>query len=176
MNAKMNKKGSIEDSILIIILLFITALVFVFAYVINGAISSVAAPAFENVTPGSSIGFTAVDSIFENTLNYVYLAVFFGLIISLIITSFMTPTHPIFYVFAIIIFFALIIVSVVLSNTYELITSSATFTAAVSDLPIMNYIMLNLPLVAIVVGILAAIIIFSRAGNPQSGGGFAGTP
>jgi len=176
MNAKMNKKGSIEDSILIIILLFITALVFVFAYIINFAISSVAAPAFENVSAGSSIGFTTVNSIFENTLNYVYLAVFFGLIISLIVTSFMTPTHPIFYVFAIIIFIALVIVAVVLSNAYELITSSATFTAAVNDLPIMNYLMLNLPLVAIVIGVLAAIIIFSRAGNPSAGGGFTGTP
>jgi len=172
---QMNKNGSIEDSIFIIILLFITALFFLFAFILNNAISTAAAPAFENVSAGSSIGLTIVDSIFDNTINYVYLAVFFGLIISLIITSFLTPTHPIFYVFAILIFFVLVIVAVVLSNTYEMITASSTFTSAVSHLPIMNYIMLNLPLIAVVIGILAAIIIFSRAGNPQGGGGLTPT-
>jgi len=166
----MNKRGSIEDSILIVILLFITALVFVFAYVINGAISTAAIPAFENISAGSSVGFVAVNGIFDNTMNYIFLAVFFGLLISLIITSFLTPTHPIFFIFAIIIFIALVLVSVVLSNAYEAITSSATFTSAVSHMPIMDYIMLHLPLIAIVVGILAAIIIFSRAGQPGFGG------
>ena len=167
----MNKKGSIEDSILIVILLFITAIIFVFAYVINGAISSAAAPAFESVAAGSSVGLTTVDAIFDTTINYVYLAVFFGLIISLVVTSFLTPTHPIFYIFAIIIFIALMIVSVVLSNAYEMITSSSTFTSAVNHMPIMDYLMLHLPTIAIVIGVLGAIIIFSRAGqNSQFGG------
>jgi len=166
----MNRKGSIEDSVYIVILLFITALVFLFAYVINGAISSAAAPAFENVSAGSSIGFTVVNSIFDNTINYVYLAVFFGLIISLVVTSFLTPTHPIFLIFAIFVFIALMIVSVALSNAYSVITASSTFTAATSHMPIMDYIMTHLPLIAIVIGVLAAIIIFSRSGQGSFGG------
>lgn len=165
-----NKRGSIEDVVFITILLFITALVFLFAFVINSAISTGAAPAFENVSVGSSIGFTAVNGIFDNTLNYVYLAVFFGLVISLIITAFLTPTHPIFFIFAIIIFMALMIVSVVLSNIYSTITASSVFTSAVSHLPIMDYLMANLPLVAIVIGVLGAIIIFSRSGQQGMGG------
>lgn len=173
---KLNKRGSIEDSIFIVILLFITALVFIFAYVINNAISTGAAPAFENISAGSSIGFTVVDSIFEHTINYVYLAFFFGLIISLIITAFLTPTHPVFYLLSIIIFIALVLVSSIMSNMYESITSSATFTNAVHALPIMDYIMLHLPLISIVIGIIAAIIIFSRAGNAQSSGGTSMTP
>ena len=166
----MNKRGSIEDSIFVVILLFITALVFIFAYVINNAISTAAIPAFEAASAGSSVGMVAVNSIFDNTINYVYLAVFFGLIISLIVTAFLTPTHPIFYIFSIIIFMAMTLISVVLSNMYESITSSATFTSAVNHLPIMNYIMLNLPLIAIVIGVLAAIIIFSRAGSSTQSG------
>jgi len=172
---KNNKKGSIEDSIFIVVLLFITALVFLFAYVINSTISTAAIPAFENVSAGSSIGFTTVNSIFDNTINYVYLAVFFGLIISLVITSFLTPTHPIFYIFAVIIFIALMIVSVALSNMYEAITANPTFSSAVAHMPIMDYIMLHLPMIAIVIGIIAAIIVFSRAGGPQGGGGFTET-
>lgn len=166
----MNKRGSIEDTIFIVILLFITALVFLFAYVINFAISGAAAPAFENMSAGSSVGFTAVNSIFDNTLNYIYLAVFFGLVISIIVTSFLTPTHPIFFVFAIFLFIVLMIVSVALSNAYSAITASSTFSSAVSHMPIMDYIMTHLPLVAIVIGVLAAIIIFSRSGQPAFGG------
>jgi len=166
----MDKRGSIEDSVFIVILLFITALVFIFAFVINNAISSAAAPAFENASAGSSIGFTVVDGIFDNTLNYIYLAVFFGLVISLVVTAFLTPTHPIFFIFAIFVFIALMIVSVALSNMYSAITASATFTSATSHMPILDYIMTHLPLVAIVIGVLAAIIIFSRSGQPGFGG------
>lgn len=165
-----NKRGSIEDSIYIVIFLFITALVFLFAFVINNAISTTAAPAFEAVAAGSSIGMTTVDSIFDHTINYVYLAVFFGLLISLIVTAFLTPTHPIFYLFAILIFIGLMLVSVVMSNMYEAITADATFTSAVTAMPIMDYIMLHLPLIAIVIGIIAAIIVYSRAGQSQIGG------
>jgi len=173
---KMNKKGSIEDSIFIVIMLFLVAIFFLLMYVVNSAISTAAAPAFESVAAGSSIGMTTVDSIFDNTLNYVYLAVFFGLIISLAVTSFLTPTHPVFFIFAIIIFIALMIVSVALSNMYEAIsTATPAMVTATNHLPIMNYIMLNLPLISIAIGVLSAIIIYSRAGGPQMSGGTSPT-
>ena len=166
---KFNKKGSIEDSIFVIILLFIVAIFLIIMYVVSGAISAAAIPAFENVSAGSSVGMVSVNNIFDNTMNYVYLAIFFGLIISLVVTSFLTPTHPIFFIFAILIFIGLMIASVALSNIYEAMTSSATFTAAVAHMPIMDYIMLHLPLIAIVIGVLSAIIIYSRAGSPSGG-------
>jgi len=166
----MNKKGSMEDSIFIIVLLFFTAIFFLFVYILNSAISTAAIPAFENVSAGSSVGMVTVNSIMDNTLNYIYLAVFFGLIISLMITAFLTPTHPIFFVFAIIIFIAMMIVSVALSNAYSAITAVPTFSTAVSHLPIIDFLMTNLPLVSIVIGVLGAIIIFSRSGTAGFGG------
>jgi len=169
------KKASIEDSIFIVILLFFAAILFIFAFMINSAISSSAIPAFESISPGISAPFTTVNNIFNNTIDYVYLALFFGLVIPLIITSFLTPTHPVFYVLAIIIFIVLVFVSVVLSNAYEAIASLPVFNSAVSHMPILNYLMSNLPLISIIIGVIAAIIIFSRAGEAGGQGGFAQT-
>jgi len=175
----MNKKGTV-DAILIVLMLFVTAVVFLFAYVIQSNIDTAMSPALENVTSGSSVGITTVTSIFQNTLDYLFLAVFFGLIIGLLITSFFTPTHPVFFVFDIILFIGLVFTAVTISNTYESLTTSSggLFTSAVNDLPIMDYIMLHLPYIALLIGVLAAIIVYSRIGNMGGGiaGGMSATP
>jgi len=164
-----NKGGSIEDVFLIVCLLFLTAVVFIFAYVIQGKIDTAMSPVFEAEAPGSSIGITTVTSIFDNSLNYIYLAAFFGLLIATCIMAFMTPTHPIFYVLAVLMFMGLMVVSVIISNVWgEISTANADLTAATAVLTIPDYIMSNLPLIAIAIGVLIAIILFSRTGGSEA--------
>ena len=167
---KMNKKGAIEDVVLIAILLFVTAIVFLFAFFLQDTIASNISPAFENITANSSIGITAVTGIFHNTLNYVYLAAFMALLIALCITAFMTPTHPIFYVFSVIIFIALMIVSVIMSNVYESVSGITELATAKATLTIPDYIMGHLPLISIAIGVLLAVILFSRSQQGGAGG------
>ena len=164
-----NKKGSIEDVFLIVCLLFLTAVVFIFVFVIQDKIDGAMSPALESVATGSSIGITSVSAIFDNTLNYVYLAAFFALLIATCIMAYMTPMHPVFYVLAVIMFMGLMVVSVVIANVWGEITgANADLASAATTLSIPDYLMSNLPLVSIVIGIIVAIILFSRSGSGET--------
>jgi len=166
-----DKRGS-EDVFLVVIFLFIAAVFLLFAFYLNSQITATASPVFESLVSGSSAPMTAVSSIFTGTINYVFLALFFGLLVSLLITSFMTPTHPVFFILSIILFIGLIVVSVILSNSYETIANLPQFATADSVLSIPHFIMGHLPMISLAVGILAAIIIYSRS-NMGFGGGTA---
>lgn len=165
-----NKKGSIQDVFLIAIMLFIFAVFFVFVFIIQSKIDTAMSPAFENVSVGSSIGITTISTVFSTGLNFMYLSIFFALLIGTLIMAYMTPTNPIFYLLAIILFIGLMIVSVVLSNTWQTIAGANTDTVdAVSHLSFANYLLNNLPIVMLVVGLLIAIVLFAR--NNSSPGG-----
>jgi hypothetical protein len=155
-------------------MLLVFAIFFVVIMIVQDKINTAASPAFENVSAGSSIGITTVSSIFNNTLNYMYLAVFFALIIGTFIMAYMTPTHPIFYLLAIILFIGLMLVSVVISNTWQVFsTANADIVTQVGHLSFADYILKNLPLVSIVIGVLVAIVLFARSNNQGNiGGGF----
>jgi len=157
-----SKKGMV-DTFFVIIMLFVLAIFMLFAFKINSELSDTLSPVFENVSSGSSVGLTAVDNLFDNTMNFVFLAVFFVLIIGLLVTSFLTPTHPIFYILAIVLFIGLVSVSAIISNIYVDIEAVPQLADAVAEMTFAHYIMGHLPLIAVAVGVLGAIIIFSRS-------------
>ena len=61
------------------------------------------------------------------------------------------------------------IASVVLSNVYESITAVPAFSAAAAHLAIPNFLIGHLPLITAVIGVLLAIIIYSRSGFGAGG-------
>ena len=168
----MDKKGSVQDVFLIIIMLLVFAIFFVIMMIVQSHIDAAASPAFENVSAGSSIGITTVSSIFNNSLNYMYLAVFFALIIGTLIMAYMTPTHPIFYLLAIILFVGLMIISVVISNTWQSFANASPeiYNTVTGHLTFADYILNNLPIVSLVIGVLVAIVLFARSGSGNTGG------
>lgn len=160
----MNKKGAIEDIVLIMVTLFGLAIVLLIGVYLANTFNTTVSPVFGNQSVNSTIGFQKVNDIANSTFNYIYLIVFMLFLILLIITAFMTPTHPIFFVLFIILFLFMILASVILSNVYDSISGTAIFATAVTKLPIQDLIMSNLPLVTAIVGVVLAIIIFSRSG------------
>ena len=168
-NLIKGKKGAIEDIILIIVTMFTLAIVMLVGIWLSNTFNSSIAPTFYNMSNISTVGFTSVNNIANNMFNYMYLAVFFVFVILLVISAFMTPTHPIFFAFSIILFIVLMIASVVLSNVYESITAVPAFSAAAAHLAIPNFLIGHLPLITAVIGVLLAIIIYSRSGFGAGG-------
>lgn len=166
----MNKKGAIEDVLFIVISLFTLAIVLLIGVWLANTFNTSVAPTFGNLSANSTIGFTKVNEIANNTFNYIYLIVFFLFLILLIISSFMTPTHPIFFIFSIVLFVGLLIASVIMSNLYESLSAVPAFATAASRLTIPAYIMANLPLITAAIGVLLSIIIYSRTSNPYGEG------
>jgi len=166
------KRGSMFDVAFIMISLFVGALFLLFILYMTTNLFGAMTPAFENITVGSSAPLTTLTTTFNNSMNFMYLALFFGLLMGLMITAYLTPTHPIFFPVAIIMLIGLVVVGALISNTYNTIASTQVLASTSSTLNIIGYIMGNLPIIVTVIGIIAMIILFSRS---SFGGGFAQT-
>jgi hypothetical protein len=107
-----------------------------------------------------------------NRMDYVYFAIFIGIVLSIMITGWFTGGHPIFMF----IYFIFIVITVVLSmffsNIYVDVTAMPAFSAVnvESAFPLMNTIMLQLPIIMSIIGIIGMVVMFAKPGIEGSGG------
>ena len=80
-------------------------------------------------------------------------------------TSWFTPSHPIFFPFFVILLIVAVLVAVPLSNAYEQLANEAVLQSTSLQQVAINFIMGNLPLVALVLGVLVMIISFAKPTN-----------
>ncbi len=180
----MNKKGqnlmdgSMLDVIIWVIMAFvITMLLGIWFYgtgVMTDALIAIDAPVGNGSTNVSNI---AIDT-FGNVQTGLGLlkVIAFVLIFSMIITSvimsvFVTRMHPVMF-FAYFAFIMLaVVLSVPISNEYEVLIQNNVFGQTLQDFKGSTFILLNLPAITVVVGFLG--LIFSMVGiirDRQSGG------
>jgi hypothetical protein len=167
----LQKKGSILD----IAFLLVFALGFAIFILIAGYIF----PQITNeIKTNSPIGdnnnsvqaLNATDNI---TLRFdtIFLMIFAGLSIAIFITSFFIDSSPILIPVYIIALGLLMIFAVVAENIYEDFSQVSTFSSIAALHPITNYIMSNLVMSAIAVGVLSMVLIFAKP-KGYSGGSY----
>ena len=86
------------------------------------------------------------------------------MLIGLMITSFMIPTHPIFVVVNVIGIFVLVFIGMILTNSYgEIVAGQDSMLSATADsYPKINFLMSILPYIAAVAVFLSSIIMYAR--------------
>ena len=114
--------------------------------------------------------FDATANTAENTFSALWYIMFAGLLLGLLITAWNMPTHPIYVPIFIILLVAAVIVGVALSNVYEELYDVAEFSDAADTQTSISFIMVNLPYIALVVGIIALVVTFAK---PKDAGGQA---
>lgn len=172
----MNKRGEIFDIILFIVLAFVTVMVLgMFLYGFNTMSSHLTG--ITSQLPGNkTIGSVAQDTIGNvnnglDTLKIVAFAIIFGMILTIILGNFLIDVHPAFFVAYLMIAVGAVIVSVPVANTYEELTTSATFGATLSGFTATNYIILNLPVWVTIIGFIGAIFMFIGIVRDREAGG-----
>ena len=83
-----------------------------------------------------------------------------GLMFSIFLTSYLVKVRPIFFVPYILLVIIAIVVSVPMSNTYEVIINNPTLASTYSGFIGGNFIWLNLPIWVTVIGFGAGLIMF----------------
>lgn len=167
-----NKKGIVEV-ITTIVLLFIVAVGFIAVIFTGLKINESLGPKLAELQ-GSNESFIPMNETITKTINaadYLFLALVVLLFISIIITSFLFFSHPVFLVVYIILSIGALIVSVPISNAYEKVSQIGVFNESVSHLPIVDYILLHLPLFTLGIIIISLIVIYAKS---QSGSAFGG--
>ena len=160
---KKNKNASIQDLFLLMIFMigfgiFIIILAYVIPQITDGMRNSEM-----NDSAAIRAAFLETDKIATTNLDSIYLAVFAGLLMSILISSFMIDSHPIFIPIYILLLGFAVVVGVILDNVYEEFTTNAQLNQTVADYTtIQTAIMGNYIPIIIAVGVLSMIIIFGK--------------
>lgn len=94
------------------------------------------------------------------TLHWTVVAIIFSMVISILITSFLVRTNPVFFIPYLFILIIDVIVSVPISNTYEIMYSNPVIASGFTGLTGASWIILYLPVWVTVVGLLAGVLMF----------------
>ena len=173
----MNKQGQATAILVWLALAFITIMFFgvwVFGFnLITEKISGMDAVVGTDTTIGS-IGddtFGVINTHQTRGLHLLAFVIIFISGISILITNFITKAHPVFFIVHLFITIAAVIGSVILSNTYEKLMNSGTIGATLTDFTAASFIMLNLPLWVVTIGIFGGIFLFAGILRDSGAGG-----
>jgi len=157
-NRKFNKKASAFDVIYILIIVFIFIVITLIAFKVYNEWSAGGAAKLSSDTANIALSkagtaITSLDMVFGFLIGM--------LIILVIISAFTIDTHPAFFVVTLILLIIAIILAVAFSNIYETISQEKLPTEA-GSFPIANYLMGNLPMIALIAIIIVAIVLYAK--------------
>jgi len=167
------KKGDLPDMLIFLITIFVFAIgLMIMAFVIPEVSDGLNTAGLN----GTSGGATSIDNLTElgvNGMQKGFLFLFFGLIMGLMITSFMVRSHPIF-IFLYIIFLGLTaFIGTFIGNAFEQVATSPALASTAASQGLITVIMQNIVMITVIVGALSMIIIFAKFRGGPSGGGSA---
>lgn len=157
----MNKKGSIIDVGFLIVL----AIGFSIFLVIVGYVYFSISAELRNSVIGEDENAIYSLSILERAIynfDYLFVMIFIGISIAVLISSSQIETKPIFIPFYILSLMLLIIFGAVGQNVWENISIVPQFIDQVTNKPMTNYLMNHLIITSIGIGVLSMILIFAK--------------
>ncbi len=168
-----NKKGGIIDLIIWLVMSFI--LIIFFAVWILGfdTITNTLASIPTTITPvqGGNLTinmseitadtFGKVNTAQTKGLHVLAFVMIFMMAVSILVTNFLVKAHPAFFIVFLMVTIGAVIVSVYLSNQYEVLMTDVVLGATLTDFTAASFIMINLPIWTTVIGIFSAIFLFA---------------
>lgn len=168
----MNKKADLTGAIYMIAMVAALAIFLIVVGYIGSTVGTALKTQLNSTDDGINNAFDTTISVSENVLPAVWYIVFAGLLFGLFITAWFMQTKPIFVPIFIILLLVSILVGVAMSNAYEAIADTATFSTIASTQGGIDFMMSKLPYVAFIVGLIALIITYSKPGEQ----GYATSP
>ena len=173
-----NKRGGFTDLFLFMIIAFILVLVSgIFIYIGNETRAELREkiPNMDLAGDGNNNASVVLENTFGKSVvsldALIWITVFLmiGMVIAIFIGSYMVTTKPIFFIPYIFIVIIAIVVSVGISNSYELLYGNETLGSTFAQFIGASWILAKLPIIVSVVGVVGGIIMFSRMGKKEEG-------
>ena len=158
----MNRKGSARDAVLIGVLIFSLAIAFfVTHYMLTVTVDTMLNVTVINASNASVSALQGIDKVTAR-FDYSIFAVFMGLVLALIITGWFIAAQPIFMFVYMIVIVIGVILSTVMANVWESVSTASIFGTTLNSFPITNNIMLNLPYYMAVIGFIGIVVMFAK--------------
>ena len=163
----INKKAQFESKILAVIMIFVIGVILIFFNRVNVELYESLDGYFnESEDYNDSLAHqtnTKILSIETSIWDYVFLAVFVGIIIQIILFSFATRISLAFYWLSVLIDLPLLILGVILSNIWQNIAANPEFTETIARFPITDMILGSYyPIGVVFIIFLTSIVLFGK--------------
>jgi len=159
------KKGSIMDIFVFIVVAFVAVLFFaIWIYgfdILTDTLTGIQGTESVNISEHASNSFGIINPAQTSGLHIISFALIFAMALSILISSFLVRSHPVFFVVYIMIVIAGIVVAVPIRNSYEDLMIDSTLGTTISTFKGSSFIILNLPTWVTVIGVFGAILLFS---------------
>jgi len=160
------KKGTILDLFFIAIVLIVVMIAVILSFhtfnTILGALQS-----SENFNNGElNITSQSVQTIAN--FNYLMLFIWVGVGVASVVSAFAVRTHPIFFVFFLLLQVLLLAILPMFQDAYNAISSNPSFSSSVTYFNWFAVIISNLPIITLALSVLVALAMFAL----PSGGGY----
>lgn len=158
---KFKRKGNIiADSFIIMLILFIAVIAIPFIYKFMSDLNT-ATQSSQFSAQGKST-MNTITNQFPDWMDNAILGAFILLWIGAVIASFMIDSHPMFFIFVIILWLGLLVGTAWLSNTYEDIMASPNISVINAEFPKSAFIMGHLVEYMILVGVSIGLSLFAK--------------
>lgn len=163
----MNKKAQFEDKLLAIIMIFIIGVILLFFNVLNDKLYTSLDDNLNNSAKlndsAARDALTKIHTVDNSIWDWVFLAIFAGLIIQIILFSFATRANLAFYWILLLLDFPILIVGVVLSNIWQTIAIDPVMAESILRFPITNMLLgTYYPMITVIIIFLSSIILFGK--------------
>lgn len=159
----LNKKGDLPSLIIGIVMIIVMFVTFLGIYYIYSQSGNTFQQNTDNqylIDAGQGLERTG------SALDGMFVLFFILLMISLIISSYFIETHPVFFIFSLILFLLLIPVSMFVSNMNEDLSQANTdFFNIKENFPMSNFIFQNMPIWIITTGAIVLILLYMKRGG-----------
>jgi hypothetical protein len=167
---KINKKGEIESGIVFIVTIAALAFLVLIAGYIGYTVSNELKDKI-GITAEINKSLQTTTTISTITLSTIWYIFFGGLLFGLLLTSFFAREYPkVMLPIFILTLIVSILVSIVISDAYDLVYNTAELSTISSYQYGIYFIMTKLPYLALIAGLISIIIMFTRGGGSGGGG------
>lgn len=173
---KNNKKGLASGLIAFISVLLSFAIITIVVIVVwtnyNSNIQDMDESIVSNITKQDISELT----LFVSWGDELFMWLFIALLISYMISAAtIPPSQPVYFLLFMAFLAVIVLTTMILSNAWVVISNQPEFVTAVGTLPITNYILTYFPTITFFVGLIGAVIFFTRKSSDSiANGGLGG--
>lgn len=165
----LSKKGDLPDMLIFIVVIFSLAIGFL---ILSFIIPTIADGLDTAALNSSAEGARAIDGLSQLGAEGIQRGFFFlfvGLIMSTMITSFLTVTHPIFLFMYIFFLGITLLLGTFFGNAFEQFATSPVLVDTLGSQGLISIVMQNIVIITLVTGALSMIIIFAKFSSVRFG-------
>jgi|TARA_Y100000310_G_scaffold123868_2_gene122628 small-conductance mechanosensitive channel len=166
---KNNKRGQVQDILVFMLTIFSIAIFATVLWQVGDSIQDGLenSQLYNNDTASSVASLDKTAKMGDTMVGLVFI----GLLLTLLISAVLVPTHIIWTVIYLVVGVILWFMSIPLSNAYSQFIQSGSMSGMASNMPLTNQLMTNLPIFTTIILMLLIVILYGKRFLFTEGGG-----